>query len=326
MSGLFWWKKRKQKQYAPFPCLSHIVRMSEKFLCGRCLQSLEFVNCDFAVIGGDMRQVYIARELREKGYRVCGYALCAEEDAVLSGTWKEAIGGARTVIAPIPLSADRIYLNQKGGNRPLSLDELLGCLGKGQVLFAGCVSGKFAVAAAEKGVRVIDFMEAEEIALYNTIATAEGAVAEAIAKSPRNLHGSRCLVLGYGRCGQTLAALLKGMHSHVHVCARDSVQRAQASVFTEGSFDFSELGNVLGEFDFVFNTVPALLLNGERLSRMKPSACIFDLASAPGGTDFEAAEEMGISAWMLPGLPGRYAPVSSAEEMVRFVLHSINQL
>ena len=28
-------------------------------------------SCDFAVIGGDMRQVYAARMLKERGYRVC---------------------------------------------------------------------------------------------------------------------------------------------------------------------------------------------------------------------------------------------------------------
>ena len=33
---------------------------------------------DFAVIGGDMRQVYLAGYLSECGCRVCKYALCAD--------------------------------------------------------------------------------------------------------------------------------------------------------------------------------------------------------------------------------------------------------
>ena len=272
-----------------------------------------------------MRQVYAARMLKDRGYHVCGYAFCCGENSVSSQTLKEAVSGARAVLAPIPLSADKIYLNQKSGNLPVSLAELLECMAEGQEFFAGCIPEEFAAAAVGKGAKVIDLMKQEEIALYNTIATAEGAVAEAIIKSPRNLHGSRCLVLGYGRCGRTLAAYLKGMNCHVRVCARDSVQIAQAAIFAEGSFDFSKLKAVLSEYDVIFNTVPAMILNRELLSCAKPSACVFDLASAPGGTDFEAAEELGISAWLLPGLPGRYAPASSAEEIVRFVLHSCGQ-
>ena len=40
---------------------------------------------------------------------------------------------------------------------------------------------------------------------------------------------------------------------------------------------------------------------------------ILDMASAPGGVDYEACKELGISAALLPGLPGKYAPASSAE-------------
>lgn len=277
-------------------------------------------KCDFAVVGGDMRQVYAARGLKEKGYRVRGYAFCCGENSASVRTLEEAVTGARAVIAPVPLSADRIYLSQNSGNLPVPLAALLDCLTEGQDFFAGCIPEEFAASAAEKGVNVIDFMKKEEIALHNTIATAEGAVAEAITKSPRNLHGSRCLILGYGRCGKTLTALLRGMNCRTYVCAASSVQVAQAAIFAEGTIGFSQLREALPEYDFIFNTVPDLVLNRELLTCLKPSACIFDLASAPGGTDFEAAEEQGVSAWLLPGLPGRYAPLSAAEEILRFVL------
>lgn len=278
--------------------------------------------CDFAVIGGDMRQVYMARELEEKGYSVCGSLLCVSGEEGERRTVQEAVRSAGTVIAPVPLSSDRIYLNQKSGNPPFPLMELLDALKEGQRFFAGCIPAAFSQAAGEKGVEVIDFMEQEEITFFNTIATAEGAVVEAISKSPGNLHGSRCLVLGYGKCAQTLAALLKGMNAHVQVCVRNPAQLAKAAVFTEGAMDFSGLAKALPEFDFIFNTIPAVVMERKLLACVKPEACILDVASAPGGVDFEAAEEMGIPAWLLPGLPGKYAPASSAEELVRFVLRT----
>lgn len=271
-----------------------------------------------------MRQVYTARILEKKGYRVKGYALCCGEHPASPGDLREVVGSARRVIAPVPLSADKVYMNQRSGNPPVLLSELLDSLTEEQELFAGCIPEDFFDAAGKKGIRAVDLMEQEEVAVYNTIATAEGAVAEAIIKYPGNLCGSRCMVLGYGRCGQTLAMLLKGMGCQVHVCEKVPAKAARAAVHTDAAFGPEELEEFLPEPDLIFNTVPVPVLNRKRLSRIKSSACILDLASAPGGTDFEAAEELGISAWLLPGLPGRYAPAASAEGIVRFILQYRN--
>lgn len=44
----------------------------------------------------------------------------------------------------------------------------------------------------------------------NAIATAEGAICEAIKMSPYNLHGSKCLVLGYGITDTPVLMAAKG--------------------------------------------------------------------------------------------------------------------
>ena len=276
-------------------------------------------SCDFAVIGGDMRQVYAARMLKERGYRVCCALLCGDE-GLPEQELREAVCSARVVLAPVPLSVDRLYLNQKSGEGAFPLTELFDCLKEGQKFYAGCISEEFAYAVSDKGAEAIDIMKQEEIAVYNTIATAEGAVAEAVMKSPRNLHGSRCLVLGYGKCARTLTALLKGMHCQVQVCARNPAQLAEAAILADKAFEFGELEAALPDYDFIFNTVPAMILNRRMIEDMNSAVCIFDIASAPGGVEFEAAEELGISAWLLPGLPGKYAPASSAEAIVRYLI------
>ena len=69
----------------------------------------------------------------------------------------------------------------------------------------------------------------------------------------------------------------------------------------------------LQESDFIFNTIPAMVLPKALLGYVRRDALILDMASAPGGVDYEACKELGISAALLPGLPGKYAPASSAE-------------
>ena len=57
--------------------------------------------------------------------------------------------------------------------------------------------------------------------MENTIATAEGAIAQAILRSPENLRGSICLVIGYGKCGRTLAGYLRNMFCRTMVWEKD---------------------------------------------------------------------------------------------------------
>ena len=70
------------------------------------------------------------------------------------------------------------------------------------------------------------------------------------------------------------------------------------------------------------NTVPAPMLTAARVAGMKPDALILDLASAPGGTDFEAARAFGIRALTAPGLPGKWSPQTAAEA-VRDAVYNI---
>jgi dipicolinate synthase subunit A len=45
------------------------------------------------------------------------------------------------------------------------------------------------------------------------------------------------------------------------------------------------------------------------LKYANPDLLIIDLATQPGGTDFEAANALGIKAILAPGLPGKVAPL-----------------
>lgn len=63
-------------------------------------------------------------------------------------------------------------------------------------------------------------MKREELAVLNTIATAEGAIEIAIANTNKILHGSNVLVLGFGRIGKVLARKLAGLSTKVTCAAR----------------------------------------------------------------------------------------------------------
>ncbi|MDU7027944.1 dipicolinate synthase subunit DpsA [Robinsoniella peoriensis] len=292
---------------------------------------------DFGIIGGDMRQVYMAQILAEQGYRVCVYGLCKDisldkktdgikgEPVLCEKSLTNAVQKSGIIIAPVPMTKNKIDLNNQTGKDDLRLNVLMESLKEGQYFFAGCIPESFQVMAADKGVVCCDFMKNEELATYNSIATAEGSIAEAIQKSPLNLHKSHCLVLGYGKCGKTLAAYLKGMFCKVTVCARRPNVRSEASVLADEVIDFDEIQDNLKQYSFIFNTIPNMIMDRSLLKSVKKQAIIIDIASAPGGVDFTAAKELGIPAWLCPGLPGKYAPESSARAMTDVLMQVMQQ-
>lgn len=285
---------------------------------------------DFAVIGGDRRQVYLAKKLEKMGYRVCTYALCEEikgegDTIKMVDSMENALKSSKAILAPIPLFLQKdgeVKFHQRGGE-PIFIDRFLQEIQEGQMLFAGCISEEMKEKLLERGVIIFDYMKRKEIAIYNSIATTEGVLAEAIAKSPRNIHRSKSVVLGYGVCGKTLVQYLKSMGARVTVCVRREEVMAEASIVAERAVLMEEMPSVLKDSDFVFNTIPEQVLKKEILEEMDRQTEIYDIASGSGGVDFESAKELGIKAYSCLGLPGRYAPESSAEILANVIKKEI---
>jgi dipicolinate synthase subunit A len=274
---------------------------------------------DYAIIGGDMRQSYLVKELSAQS-SVAYYALSTppilgEQFSSLSAICEQSA----CIIAPIPLSKDGVSLNQSTYEETLPLQELLSHLQSGQLFFAGCIPKEFESAAKQKGVIVFDFMKNSSLAIFNSIATAEGAICEAIQHSPINLHGSVCAVLGYGKCGQTLAKFLQNFSTKLYIVDVKIEELAKAHLLTEHVGTMEDCERWIGNFDFIFNTIPSLVLSSDLLMNTKPDVTIIDIASAPGGVDFSAAQKMGISAFLCSGLPGKYAPASSASAIRKII-------
>ena len=177
----------------------------------------------FAVVGGDLRQWYLADILTSKGHGVLAYGLCKDEkieNVKYVSSVKELIQEAEVLVYPIPFLSP----NRMSGAELKERKEMLSCLRKGQIFFAGCIPRTVMQQMESQKVRVFDLMEDRCLAVENSIATAEGMIAEAMIRSPKNLRGSRCLILGYGVCGRTLASYLKGIRCEVGV-----VEKSQTS-------------------------------------------------------------------------------------------------
>lgn len=284
---------------------------------------------EYAVIGGDLRQAYLLKELECRKENVCHFALCPQARQVCHTSYSPALSsleaavtGSKRIICPIPFGKDPDCLNQSSLKKNISLQQVLSLLMPGQYFFAGCIPGSFRQKALKKDVSVYDLMEDLALAYFNTVATAEGVLCEAIRSAPINLHKSRCAVLGYGKCGRILADRLCKLSCHVTVVSSCWEELAQAALSAEEALELRMFLSHPDGYDFIFNTIPAMILTKEVLMHIHPQTQILDIASSPGGVDFAAAKERNIRAVHLPGLPGRYAPLSSARAILASIQRS----
>ena len=73
------------------------------------------------------------------------------------------------------------------------------------------------------------------------------------------------------------------------------------------------------------NTIPAAVLTESVLAQLRPGSLIVDLASRPGGTDFDAAARLGHRAIHALSLPAVCAPETAGEAVAQTVCSILSE-
>ena len=282
-----------------------------------------------SIIGGDLRIVKLIEILSHDGYSVFTYGLEKAEnlkkDEKIVGdlSLEEVIASSRIIIAPIPFSSNGIQINTPFSDEKIAIEELINQI-KNKIFIAGSIKPEIKEKLEQNGNMVIDLMQREELAVLNTVSTAEGAIQIAIEQTARTIHGSKVLVMGFGRVGKILAHMLEGIGANVYCEARKNIDIAWIKAYGYQAIYLNELEKHLDKFDVIINTIPSMILDEKRLDRLKEDCLIIDLASNPGGVDMKQAKQKGIKVIWALSLPGKVAPITSAE-FIKETLYNIFQ-
>ncbi len=158
--------------------------------------------------------------------------------------------------------------------------------------------------------QVYDLLKLPAYVAENAYITAHCAIRLIMDKLPFTLRGCPILVIGWGRIGKCLAALLKGLEAKVTVAARKDTDRAILGALGYKTADIQDIDPAA--YRVILNTVPVMVLS------QTPDNCLkIDLASSPGigGEDILYAR----------GLPGKDAPEASGELIARTVLYYLSK-
>ncbi|CDQ19695.1 dipicolinate synthase subunit A [Halobacillus karajensis] len=266
-----------------------------------------------AVIGGDARQIELIRRLNEWGATVylAGFDQLNESfrEAINLDFDSHQVEKLDAVILPVPGTDHEGKIEGIFSNQLIHLtEEWLKKTPEHCQVLTGIANDHLRKLAAGANRRLIPLMDRDDVATYNSIPTVEGTLMLVIQHTDFTIHGSKVIVLGLGRVGMTLARTFHHLGAKVFVGVRSS--KSAARVFEMGltPIDMNHLENVDMACDILLNTVPHPVVDASIIKQLPSHAMILDLASKPGGTDFQYADNRGIKALLAPGLPGIVAP------------------
>lgn len=269
----------------------------------------------YGVLGGDLRSIKLAELIEEEGNHVNIYGF---DNVGIDINFKEIksidefIENSDIIVGPLPCSYDKETFNAPYHSGKIYIKEILKKIKDKQLFIAGKLGDEIVKFASLNNLRFFDLLEREEMTVLNAIPTAEGAIQIAMEEMPVTIHGSKAFVLGFGRVGETLAKMLNGIGAKTYVAARKHSDFAWIKSYGYSAVPINELGEHIKDADVIFNTIPHLILGKDILKRVRKDCLIIDLASNPGGVDFEKAEEYNIKTKWALSLPGKVAPLTAA--------------
>ena len=275
----------------------------------------------FGIIGGDDRQLYMADYLKNDGHTVC---LAGFDDT------NSAIDVAKSsdiIIFPIPFMRDGVIYAPLSKEK-IELDGKLIENLKGKKIFGGMLKSLSDTYDKLKNEDIYDILDNEYFTILNAVPSAEGAIYYAIKEFKGTIHGSNCLVCGYGRIGKLLANMLKNLGANVTVSARKSKDLAWIRANSCTPVYTETLGNLQAEnkFDIIFNTVPAMIFDKKKIEKLSTkNSVIIDLASFPYGVDLDACNELDVIGIRALSLPGKFSPKTSGEIIKRTICRILEE-
>lgn len=276
---------------------------------------------NIGILGGDLRIINLSKMFAKDGYNVYTYGLENAEfsnlNIVKCKSFEELRKLCDNIISAIPFSKDRVNINSPFSGRNISIDETLEILSD-KNLIAGAINNEVKEKAKKNRINIIDLMDDERLTILNVIPTVEGAIQLAMENTDITIHNSNCLVLGFGRIGKLLCRTLKELGANVSCMARKDKDLTWIKTYGYKDVNIDNLSWSLNNnrYDIIFNTIPTLILDNKKLEILKEknsNVIIIDLASTPGGVDFEKAREHDIKTIHALGLPGKVAPVTAAK-------------
>lgn len=270
------------------------------------------------ILGGDNRYLQIIKKLTSKKINVylSGFDQIEFENSLIHNEKLSEIDFSKmdAILLPVSGTDPDGQIETSYSEIPIKITDFdLQKTPEHCVLYTGISNHYLEHIAKTANRKIVPLFKRNDIAIYNSIPTAEATLKIAIEETDVTIHGSNVLVLGFGRVGVTVARTFQSLGANVTVSARKPEHFARIAEMGLKSIETNRIDKIISTIDISINTIPYLVLDSKIIEQMNPLSLIIDLASKPGGTDFNFAQKKGIKAIHALGLPGKTAPKTAGD-------------
>ncbi|TQS75509.1 dipicolinic acid synthetase subunit A [Ornithinibacillus gellani] len=285
-----------------------------------------------AILGGDARYIELIRQLQHipnvqlflVGYDRLEQSFTSSRQLDFNELEPKQLDA---VILPITGTNQEGHITSTFSKEAIQLTEdWMTQLKETTIIFTGISNDYLTELAGKTNKKLIPLLNRDDVAIYNSIPTAEGTIMMAITNTDYTIHSSRVIVAGFGRVGHTVANKFAALGAKVSVAASSLHDLARITEMGLTAVPLHNLQEYAGQCDILINTIPAPVIKKDSISQLPSHALIFDLASEPGGTDFKYAEQRGIKAILAKSLPGVVAPKTAGKilaEVIKQILEEV---
>lgn len=270
---------------------------------------------NISVIGGDKRNQILVKLFEDEKYFVYKSMLGLEKENTIS----ECIFSSDVLVTGIPFSKDQKLLNTPLSEEKLTIKNFIKQV-KGKKIFCGNIADKYKEKLEKNENNVIDLMKVNDLAVKNAIPTAEGIINLIINNTDFTIDASNILIIGFGRVGERSAFVLKKLGANVF--CMDTDKDKLANIASSG-YNVIEKISEEQSYDVVINTVPKLVIGDKELKCLNTKTLIIDVASNPGGVDYEYAKKNGYRVIHELGIPGKIAPETAAKYIKQTIINKL---
>lgn len=274
-------------------------------------------------IGGDLITAYLINMFLEEGNKIITYAFDSAEDLINADDKKkskmfaksieEAINFSDNIVFAMPFQNDSEKVISTFSLEQIEFKEIIPLL-KNKNIFAGNLSEETINILEKQNTTIYNLNENNEIKISNALITAEAAIGIIAADSNKTINGMKILVLGFGRLGKMVAKSFSSLNAKVTVEARKDADLSWINAYGYNALNLENLTEHIHKYDIIINTVPFMLLDKERIEKLKKDVFVLDLADERGIDTKEARKRNIKNLWAL-SLPAKNAPYSYAESI-----------
>jgi dipicolinate synthase subunit A len=267
-----------------------------------------------AIVAGDRREQEIARLAAETGAKVRAFGFPWPEGGIpgvrLMSDAKSAFNGADVALLPIPgIAPDGALFAPHCPTRIVPDRETLGGMRRPAHIILGWTDSNLRAHGEALGITFHEYEKDTDLMLLRGPAIVEGLLRVMIENTDITLHNSNICVVGQGTIGTLVTRALRSLGAHVHVAARNKVQRAAAHADGAQAHTLEELPALAPRLDALVSTVPVQIVGRSVLEKLPKHALLVDLAAPPGGIDRDASQALGLRFVWARGM-GTRAPIT----------------